>query len=515
MNHRAQRGVLTALLIFGAVIFGMVLAGGLDFTSRSVGSSTSDTGSLPVTEPVLAMSGGFPDFADLAERVSPSVVSIEVHTFERSSPRRGGPRGVDPFEFFFGPRGRRNQEPEDDGSVREFRQDSGGSGFVVSADGLIITNNHVIEGADEVKVHLGDRTFDAVVKGRDPETDLALLQVETEVDLEFLPLGDSEELRVGEWVMAVGSPAGLADTVTVGVVSAKGRRIFINPESSFENFIQTDAAINFGNSGGPLINLRGQVVGINTAINYRAENIGFAVPVNTLKQILPALREEGKVRRGFLGVAVDDLDRDAAEAFGLSSTDGVIVTEVKPEQPAARAGVHHGDIVLSVDGKSIKNTRELIDYVSSKAPGVSVDLELLRNGKRITKRVKLAERTPIGQEAEEKAETGESGIGWLGIRYQDLSPGLRDVHGLPEGLEGIWITSVSPRSPLYDEGVRQTRNVITVITEVNGEGVASVAAFEDAVGNAAPGSRLRLYLRRFVSGQEQPPLFAFPRVPEN
>ncbi len=510
MKNRAQRGVLTAILIFGAVIFGMVLAGGLNLTSRSVGSPAPQAAADSSDEPVLAVTNGFPDFAELAERVSPSVASIEAHSFESSSRQR---RRVDPFEFFFGPPRRRDQQPE--GNEREFRQDSGGSGFVISADGLVITNNHVIDGADELKVHLGDRTFDAVVKGRDPETDLALLQVETDEKLDYLPLGDSKQLRVGEWVMAVGSPLGLADTVTVGVVSAKGRRINISRETgSFENFIQTDAAINFGNSGGPLINLRGQVVGINTAINYGSENIGFAVPVNTLQQVLPALREVGRVRRGFLGVGVNDLDRDAAEAFGLSSTDGAMVTEVQPGQPADKAGLNHGDIILSADGMSIESTRELIDYVSSTAPGTKVELDILRNGKRLTKTVTLAERPSEGREAAEESGEGESGIGWLGIRYQDLTPGLRESHGLPEGLAGVWITSVSPRSPLYDEGVTQTQNVITVITEVNGEKVDSVSAFEGKVTEASPGSRLRIYLRRFVNGQEQQPLFAFPRVPE-
>lgn len=511
MNNSAQRRVLTALVIFGAVIFGMVLAGGLNLTPNSVGSPAPVAGPDPSDEPLPAVTNGFPDFAELADRVSPSVVSIEAHSFGSSPHRRGR---VDPFEFFFGPPRRRNQEPEAERDEREFRQDSGGSGFVISPDGLVITNNHVIDGADELKVQFGDRTFDAVVKGRDPETDLALLQVETDEDLDYLPLGDSEQLRVGEWVMAVGSPLGLADTVTVGVVSAKGRRINISAETgSFENFIQTDAAINFGNSGGPLINLRGQVVGINTAINYGSENIGFAVPVDTLKQVLPALRDEGRVRRGYLGVAVGDLDRDAAEAFGLSSTDGAMVTQVISGQPADKAGVNHGDIVLAVDGKPIKNTRELIDYVSSKTPGESVALDVLRNGKRLTKTVKLTERPSESQETAEDGDSGESGIGWLGVRYQDLSQSLRESHGLPEDLEGVWITSVSPRSPLYDEGVTQTQNVITVITEVNGEKVDSVSAFEDAVKEARPGSRLRIYLRRFVNGQEQGPLFAFPRVP--
>ncbi len=511
MNHRARRSVLTVLLVFGAVVFGMVLAGGLDLTPES--SSSPTPLAAAEEEPMVAVTNGFPDFADLAERVSTAVVSIEAHSFERASQRQ---RGTDPFEFFFGPPRRRNPNPEGEGQGQgqEFRQDSGGSGFVISPDGLIVTNNHVIDGADELKVHLGDVTFDAVVKGRDPATDLALLKVDSGAELDYLRFGDSEQLRVGEWVMAIGSPGGLVDTVTVGVVSAKGRRINISRETqSFENFIQTDAAINFGNSGGPLVNLRGQVIGINTAINYGAENIGFAVPVNTLKQVLPALREEGRVRRGYLGVGVNDLDRDAADAFGLSSTDGALVTQVMAGEPADKAGINPGDIVLSVDGRSVANTRELIDYVSSKAPEEKVDLEVLRNGKKLTKTVELKERPSEGGETPEPEESSESGIEWLGVRYQDLTPGLRESHGLPSDLEGVWITSVSPRSPLYDEGVVQTQSIITVITEVNGERVSSVEDFESKIRAARPGSRLRIYLRRFVNSQEQQPLFAFPAVP--
>lgn len=510
MRNRAQRRVLTAFLVFGAVIFGMVLAGGLDLTSRSVSAPAPAPAPSPEAEEPLAVSNGFPDFAELAERVGPAVASIEAHSFERSAQRRGR---NDPFEFFFGPPRRRNEQPE--GQEQEFRQDSGGSGFVISEDGLIVTNNHVIDGADELEVHIGDRTFDAVVKGRDPATDLALLKVEADGPLEYLKLGDSEQLRVGEWVMAIGSPGGLVDTVTVGVVSAKGRRINISRATqSFENFIQTDAAINFGNSGGPLVNLRGQVIGINTAINYGAENIGFAVPVNTLKQVLPALRETGRVSRGYLGVGVNDLDRDAADAFGLPSTDGAMVTQVMADQPADKAGINHGDIVLGVDGKKVENTRELIDYVSSKAPGEKVELDVLRNGKRLSKVVELAERPSEGEDAPEPVESTESGIEWLGIRYQDLTPGLKESHELPAELKGVWITSVSPRSPLYDEGVVQTQSVITVITELNGESVEDVADFETKVRNAQSGSRLRLYLRRYVNGNEQQPLFAFPLVPE-
>ena len=439
--------------------------------------------------------------------MSPAVVSIAATSFER----RGGRGRVDPFEFFFGPR-RREQDREEEDDDQEFRSDSGGSGFIVSSDGYVVTNNHVISDAEQVQVIMNGRTFEAEVKGTDPATDLALLKIDGK-DLPTLPLGDSASLRVGDWVMAIGSPQALTNTVTVGVVSAKQRRINISSEtSSFENFIQTDAAINFGNSGGPLVDLQGRVIGINTAISFGSENIGFAVPVNTLKQVLPQLREEGRVRRGYLGIAVNELSPEAAEAFGLESTDGALVMNVLPGLPADKAGLRNGDIIISADGNRISSTRELIDYVSSKGPDATVGLEILRQGKRQTIDVELAERPIDGDEAPAAEGETESSIEWLGIRYQDLTPGLRSMHGLPEDLEGVWITELSPRSPLYEEGLRATQ-VINVITEVNGQAVDSAQAFEDAAANAPSGSRMRIYVRRFARGQERQPVYVFPSVP--
>jgi serine protease Do len=313
--------------------------------------------------------------------------------------------------------------------------------------------------------------------------------------------------------MAIGNPQGLTNSVTVGVVSAKGRRINISQEtSSFEDFIQTDAAINFGNSGGPLVSLNGEVVGINTAINWGSENIGFAVPVNILQQVLPQLRDTGKVRRGFLGVGVNDLTQRAAEAFGLDSTDGVIVTEVRPGLPAEKAGIEHGDIILKVDDMAVANTRELIEYVSAQGPDATVRMEVLRDGKRVTKKVELTERPSEGGATDEDEGEEESGIEWLGLRYQDLTPGLKSMHGLPEDLQGVWISDISPRSPLYDEGVR-SGEIINVITEVNGTEVADAEEFETIVRGMDSGSRMRLYIRRFARGQEIQPLFVFPAIP--
>lgn len=499
MSRKPHFSLVTALLVFGALVFGMVIAGVVDLTPE--GSADDRGAAASAVGPAMAL----PSFADLADQVSPAVVAIEASTFESSSSRR---RNMDPFEFFFGPR----RQPEDGGEEEEFRSESGGSGFVVSADGLVVTNNHVIRDADELRVRIGEDTWTATVKGTDPATDLALLQIEAE-GLPTLPLGDSESVRVGDWVMAIGNPQGLTNSVTVGVVSAKGRRINISSETqSFENFIQTDAAINFGNSGGPLVNLAGEVIGINTAINFGSENIGFAVPVDVLKDILPALRDEGRVRRGYLGIEVRDLTPDAAEAFGLESTEGALVNNVLPGLPAAEGGLEAGDIILGVDGRKVRSTRELIDYVSNQGPEADVELEIYRDGKRLKKTVSLAERPADGAEAEEVEEESESEIAWLGIRYQDLTPGLRSMHSLPEDLEGVWVTQISPRSPLYGEGVR-VGQVINIISKVNGEDIADVEELEKVVGEVDSGSRLRIYIRRFGRGQEIQPLFVFPEKP--
>ena len=509
MSSQSSRKLLTVLLVFGAVVFGMVLAGSLDLTAPSASDPDPEPAQAGAAAPAPAAMdpSGLPSFADLADRVSPAVVSIAATTFET---RRGRGR-VDPFEFFFGPRRRdRERDPEQDDE--EFRSESGGSGFIVSADGYVVTNNHVIDDAEAVQVVMNGRNYDAEVKGTDPATDLALLKIDGR-DLPVLPLGDSDALRVGDWVMAIGSPQALTNSVTVGVVSAKQRRINISDAtSSFENFIQTDAAINFGNSGGPLVNLSGEVVGINTAISFGSENIGFAVPVNVLKQVLAQLRDEGRVRRGYLGIGVNEISPEAADAFGLESTDGALVMSVQPDLPADKAGVRSGDIIVGADGREITSTRELIDYVSGKGPDVSVELEILRDGERQKITVDLAERPVDGEQPASEESDAEPTIDWLGIRYQNLTPGLRSMHGLPEDLEGVWITELSPRSPLYDEGLRGGQ-VLNIITEINGQEVDGVDAFERIVGEAPSGSRLRIYVKRFFRGQERQPAFVFPVVP--
>ncbi|MCB1056593.1 MAG: trypsin-like peptidase domain-containing protein [Acidobacteria bacterium] len=500
-----SRQWITGLLLVAAVAFGMVLAGSIELTSKANASNLPPQ-VLPVAN-VEAGATGLPSFADLAETVSPAVVSIRATSFE-SMPRGGG--RVDPFEFFFGPRQRQQQQPQQQ-QPQEFRQDAGGSGFLVSPDGLVVTNHHVIEGARELRVTVGEREYKATVKGDDPETDIALLQLDSDETFRYLALGDSERLRVGDWIMVIGSPLNLDHTVTVGVVSAKDRSgLGLGRDISFENFIQTDAAINFGNSGGPLVNLRGEVVGIATAINYGAENIGFAVPVSTLEQVLPQLRDTGRVSRGYLGLDITNLDYDSAKAFGLDTPSGALVNSVREGTPAQKAGLQHGDVVIRADDQTVEDTHDLIDYVSGRGPGAKVELEVIRNGKKIKRTVELTERPGTDEPAAATDANSEGSIEWLGVEYQDLTPGSREAHGIPDGIEGIWITDVAQTSPLFEENVRPGM----LITEVNGTATPDVASFEKAVEAVPSGEFLRLYVVTVDPRLDRPiGRFAFVRVP--
>jgi Do/DeqQ family serine protease len=486
------------------VILGLLLGGALELGPPIEASPAG--GPVEVSARDMAAAAPLPSYADLAEKILPAVVSIQAQTIERGpSPRRrrGQPA---PFDFFFGPEG-----PEGDRRDREYRNDAGGSGFVVSDDGLVVTNHHVIDGATKVRVHLGDRDYDAEIKGTDAATDLALLKIDAGRRLPYLKLGDSDKLRVGDHVIAVGSPLALQQTVTAGIVSAKGRAIGLTQDTSFENFIQTDAAINRGNSGGPLVNLRAEVVGIATAMNWGAENIGFAVPVNTLAAVLPQLRDQGKVSRGYLGINIQNLDWERAQAFGLEAAAGALVTSVVSGSPADRAGVEHGDVVVAVDGRSVKETRDLVDYVSARPPGSTVRLEVLRDGKRVEKQVELAERELPGRARESEGEGEGRGIDWLGLDYQELTPQLRENFGIGEREEGVVVREIAPSSPLYDEGVAPG----DLIAEVNGRPVASGDEFERLVREAPPGSYLRFYVKRFDPrrGGESLGFFAVVRVP--
>lgn len=480
-----KKVVMLALTTAAAVGFvaGMVLTGGSNLSKESEAQAPLRTVDLPRT---------FPDFAELAERVMPSVLTITTEDVISERDWKRLHPNMDPFEFFFGPRRLPRQ-----------RAFGAGSAFFIAADGLALTNNHVVERANKIFAYSGSRDrYQAKVMGRDPATDLALIKVEGKGPFPFLPLGDSDALKVGEWVMAVGNPFGIGQTVTVGVVSGKGRTLNLSRESSsFENFIQTDAAINRGNSGGPLVNLKGEVVGINSAMNAGAENMGFAVPVNTAKAILPQLKEKGKVVRGFLGVTITNISPEDQEAFGLPSRDGALVQDVMEKGPAAKAGIQHGDVIVAVNGKPITSQRELIDTISLIGPGTKVELGIIRDGKRKNVTVTLAERKSESEDAdEESAEESPEGADKLGLDLVDLSPRLRRQFNLPDRVAGVLVRDVAESSPAEDAGLAPG----DVILEINGKAVESREDFDKALAKIRSGQVIRLYIyregvRRFVT----------------
>jgi serine protease Do len=432
---------------------------------------------------------GLPDFVSLAKKLTPVVVNISTTQTAGSAegpqgPGRSGrgPRGgeQDPFgEFwkkFFGnpPRG------------GQFRQQSLGSGFIIDRDGSILTNNHVVENAQKITVKLSDgREFEAKVVGKDARTDIAIIKIDAKGDLPAAPLGDSERLEVGEWVMAIGNPFGLDSTVTSGIVSAKGRHIGAGP---YDNFIQTDASINPGNSGGPLINLRGEVVGINTAIFSQSGGnigIGFATPINSAKDILPELKGKGKVTRGWLGVSIQSVTPDIASSLGLDRSRGALVAELIKDAPAERAGIKVGDVIVEFDGAEIKDSTDLPALVARTRPGKQARVKLLRDKKEMTLPVTVDEL----KESEVVASAKEKGE--LGLTVQKLTPELAENLELSNA-QGLVITSVEPGSPADDAGLQQG----DLIVEIDRKPIREVADFRKAVGDVKKGQRLLFLVRR-------------------
>ncbi len=413
-------------------------------------------------------------FAKIVKRAMPAVVGVQVEkTVEM--------RGQDPFEFFFNdPFFRHFFGPGLPRRMPRKRQERGlGSGFIVTEDGYIITNNHVVGDADTINVKLADgRHFKAKVVGTDPDTDVAVIKIDAH-DLPTLPLGDSDALNVGEWVVAIGNPFGLYKTVTVGVVSAKGRSgIGIN---DYEDFIQTDAAINPGNSGGPLINIHGEVVGINTAIFSKSGGymgIGFAIPINMAKAVMKQLIAHGKVVRGWLGVVIQDLDEDLAASFGLHQTEGVLIAEVSKGSPAEKGGIKEGDIILSMNGHKIKNASDLRNRVALTRPGSLVTFEVLRNGKRITLKVRVGDKAKLSKSKTPFSQ--HSLLQKLGLSVQDLDPDVADQFGYSMG-QGVLIAGVEPQSPAAQAGLKPGQ----LIEEINHIRVHSVKELTKALARSS------------------------------
>lgn len=424
-----------------------------------------------------------PNFSALAKQVQPGVVNIRtVKTI-----KGGGPV----FRHFFGPFDPRSPLPPfGEGTPgNEQRQRSLGSGFIMDAEGFIITNNHVVEDADQIKVRLADeREFDARIIGKDPKTDLALIKIDGK-DLFPLRLGDSGRLEVGSWVLAVGSPFGLEQTVTAGIVSAKGRFIGAGP---YDDFIQTDASINPGNSGGPLLNMNGEVVGINTAIVAQGQGIGFAIPVNLARDIVAQLKDHGSVIRGWMGVGIQDLTPELAEYYGIKNQKGVLVTQVFPDNPADKAGIKPKDVVVAVDDKPVSTGRELSAAVAGLAVGKEVPVKLIREGKELVVKVRVAER----KDAEPTASEPGPDPADLGIRATDLTPETARRFGIDEGEKGALVTAIQPGSKAEQSGLRQG----DIVKEVNRNPVQTTAELRAQLGKVKPGDTVQLLVKRGSSG---------------
>jgi serine protease Do len=411
-------------------------------------------------------------FADLADEVKHSVVNISTTRVVKGEPLQPFDGPNSPFNEFFGDEFFKRffgDRPQGQGDTKTHAL---GSGFIIDKDGLILTNNHVIEKADEIKVKLAnEKEYDAQVVGRDPKTDLALIRVTPDADFpKPAKLGDSDALRVGDWVIAVGNPFGLGHTVTAGITSAKGRII---GAGSYDDFIQTDAAINLGNSGGPLFNMKGEAIGVNTAIVARGQGIGFAIPSNMVTQILSQLKS-GKVIRGWLGIAIQDLSPELAESFGLKDQKGVLVGDVVEDGPAAKAGIKRGDIVLMFNGKKVETAHALSSMVAATAPETQSNVEVLRDGKPMNIPVVLG-TMPATQDAAEAAPPKDETF-W-GLTVKNITPELARRFNWPEDETGVIITAVTPGSPASEVGLRPG----DALQEVNRQVVKDLSDFNKAV----------------------------------
>ncbi len=421
-------------------------------------------------------------FADLAEKVKPSVVNIGTTKVVRGgtrSPFGGGAPfdryfGDEFFDRFFG-----------DAPRREFKQQSLGSGFIISSDGYIFTNNHVVEHADKILVKLSDgREYEAKIIGKDAKTDIALIKIKPNENLPVAEIGDSDKLRVGDWVLAIGNPFGLEQTVTAGIVSAKGRVIGAGP---YDNFIQTDASINPGNSGGPLFNMEGKVIGINTAIVAQGQGIGFALPISMAKNILPDLKSKGKVSRGWMGVSVQDITEEMAKSLQLKDRRGAIVSEVFKGDPAERAGIRAGDIVTEISGKKIKDTHELLLSIASFHVGDKVSIKVIRDGREMIFQVTVVERKDQPEVAAAKGGAYEQ----FGLAVEDITPEIARYLGIPKKT-GIIVVRVQSGSPADEMGIQPQ----DIILQVNKTKIASVKEYMSEVSKKSNKGSIMLLIKR-------------------
>jgi serine protease Do len=459
-----------------SLFVGLLVTSSLQWTDVSTAQGFGQRAALTAGAP--AMPGSF---AELAERLGPAVVNIQV---TKVAPVAGVPWMQEPegpygefFKRFFKDL---PQRPE------QFRTQGSGSGVIISADGYLLTNNHVVDGAKEVTVTLADQqVYPARVIGRDPKTDLAVLKIDAKQSLPVAPMGSSAGLKVGEWVVAIGNPFGLSNSVTAGIVSAKGRVIGAGP---YDDFIQTDAPINPGNSGGPLFNMEGEMVGINTAIIASGQGIGFAIPIDLAKPLIPQLMTTGEVTRGYLGVSIQSITPDLAKALKLEERQGALVSEVAQGGPAAKAGIRQGDVIVGFNGESIKGAHDLPAVVAKTPVGEEATITLQRDGKTQKVPVTVGKLPSERVSSEESSQAGQSQ--W-GLQLQDVTPQMARQRGLADE-SGVMVIGVQPGSPAERAGLQRG----DIIREVNRQPVQSVQDVRDAIAKAGTHDSLVLLVKR-------------------
>jgi serine protease Do len=465
-----------ASVALSSLFVGLLVASSVQWTAISVAQGVGQH--APSGVAALAMPGSF---ADLAERLGPTVVNIQVAKVAPVAGPQGFQDPDGPFGEFF-ERFFRDQMPR----PGPRRMQGSGSGVIIGADGSLLTNNHVVDGAKEVTVTLADQqVYQARIIGRDPKTDLAVLKIDPKQPLPVAAMGSSADLKVGEWVLAIGNPFGLSNSVTAGIVSAKGRVIGAGP---YDDFIQTDAPINPGNSGGPLFNMKGEMVGINTAIVAAGQGIGFAIPIDLAKPLIPQLVTTGEVTRGYLGVSIQSMTPDLAKALKLEERQGALVSEVVPGGPAAKAGIRQGDVIVGFNGESIKGSHDLPAVVAKTPVGEEATVTLHRNGRTQKLPVTVGK---LPSERTSREESGHMGQSQWGLQLQEVTPQIARQHGLTAE-SGVMVVGVQPDSPAERAGLQRG----DVIREVNRQPVQAVQDVRDAFAKADIQDSLVLLVKR-------------------
>jgi len=475
---RSRRIVAGKLLLWWLpfLVAGFLVASGFHGPNQSIANVITEGSHVVVTEPPTMPSS----FAELAEKLSPTVVNIKVTKIEKAA-FQGSPFQNSPYDDFFG-----KFFQEGPQGPKEYKAHGAGSGVIISEDGYILSNNHVVEDAEEVTVTLADKKeYKAKVMGCDPKTDLAMLKIVADRSLPAAGLGSSKQLNVGDWVVAIGNPFGLNHTVTSGIVSAKGRVIGAGP---YDDFIQTDASINPGNSGGPLFNMSGELVGINTAIIPQGQGIGFAIPIDMAKPLIPQLESNGEIIRGYLGVNIQNVTPDIAKALDAENAEGALVADVVSGSPADKGGVERGDIITVFDGQDVKTSQELPFKVAATPVDEEVKVTVLRDGKEHQLTVKvgklLSDETRIGISSQPEKGT------W-GLQLHDLSPEIgQQLHLQAE--QGVAIVGVEPGSAADDAGIQRG----DVIVEVNRHPVNSISDVKENINKSEDKDHLLLLVQR-------------------